>query len=96
MVKKFIKKQKNPFSKKMEETGVATLTEEQAKTLNDIKGFTGIIYELDESDGGDFDAKKAKKPELVEYAKINEIELGEATKIDDIRAKVLEFIKSKE
>jgi len=90
---KYNRLEKHPRTKKWEQTGIALLTESDASVLNDSKKHTGIKYELAEDE---FDVKAAKKDDLIAYALKKEIDLGENTKVDDIRKAIQEAEKPQE
>ena len=48
------------------------------------------------SDENEFDVQTATKPKLIAYAEENEIDLGDAKKVDEIRAAIIEAEKPKE
>ncbi|EAR14681.1 hypothetical protein [Robiginitalea biformata] len=77
-----------------EKVRTVTITEENAEVLNMDSKRTGIKYEPVETKKEEFNVKTAKLDDLKAYAEENSIDLGEATKKDDVKAIVSEWIES--
>lgn len=85
----------NPLKKEWENVGVATLTKEEAAVLNDegVVNASKTRYVLEDEEEVEFNVNKANGDALKAYAEENEIDLGDATKVKEIRAIIIESLE---
>lgn len=72
------------------------LLESSKEELEKIKGVKVIEIWEEVEEGNVFDLKTAKKDELLKFAEENEVDLGEASKVDEIREAIKQYLESKE